>query len=124
MAKEGGAMAEEGQRSRRDWKKEKYWEGMIRKQERSGMQVRAFCREEGVGEGLFYAWRRRVRLLQREEEVAAACRMMPVELEGVGCAEEVAIEVEASTGHRVLVWPGFDEETLRRVLRAVEGQRC
>jgi len=71
-------MAEEGKRSRRDRRKEKYWERMIRKQEGSGMQVRAFCRQEGVGEELFYAWRRQVRLREREAEVAAASSMLPI----------------------------------------------
>ena len=42
---------------RRDGTKERYWRGMIRKRERSGLTVRAFCARERVTESTYYFWR-------------------------------------------------------------------
>jgi hypothetical protein len=38
--------------------------------------------------------------------------------------DRVAIEVVLAAGRRVAVTPGFDEETLRRVVAALESARC
>jgi hypothetical protein len=37
------------------------WRGQVRQQERSGLSIRKYCRREGVSEGNFYYWRRRLR---------------------------------------------------------------
>lgn len=37
------------------------WRGQIRRQERSGLSIRKYCRREGVSEGNFYYWKRRLR---------------------------------------------------------------
>jgi transposase len=38
----------------RDAQKERYWQDIIERQERSGESVRAYCRREGVTESAFY----------------------------------------------------------------------
>ena len=38
--------------------REKKWAELIRQQGQSGLSVRAFCRERGVGDQSFYNWRK------------------------------------------------------------------
>lgn len=47
--------------SRRDAQKERFWRGAIRQQQRSGQSVRQYCRDQGVSEPSFYAWRRELK---------------------------------------------------------------
>jgi transposase-like protein len=45
----------------RDTQKERFWRDVIRRQQRSGQSVRQYCRDQGVSEPSFYAWRRELR---------------------------------------------------------------
>src|SRR5208282_2288291 len=45
----------------RDVVKERYWRGVIRRLEASGLGTRRFCEREGVPERRLYWWRRRLR---------------------------------------------------------------
>lgn len=38
-----------------------YWRRVIAEQAATGSSVRRYCREQGIGERSFYAWRRRLR---------------------------------------------------------------
>src|SRR5437899_1475161 len=40
--------------------KREYWSNLIAEQEVSGLTVRAFCQEQGVGGHSFYYWRKRL----------------------------------------------------------------
>jgi len=42
----------------RDPEKERAWRQAIKRQAKSGMTIRAFCRSEGLSEPSFHAWRR------------------------------------------------------------------
>ena len=46
--------------------KEKYWSAQIALWQESGLSVRAFCKEHGVVETSFYAWRREMIVRARE----------------------------------------------------------
>src|SRR5947209_19442240 len=50
----GWMSSEEPARRREDWKQ------LISEQKQSGLTVKAFCEKHGVGEALFYSWRKRV----------------------------------------------------------------
>ena len=45
----------------RDVQKERFWRDAIRQQQRSGQSVRQYCRDQGVSEPSFYAWRRELK---------------------------------------------------------------
>jgi transposase-like protein len=49
--------------------KREYWSNLIAEQEASGQAIRAFCKEQGVGDHCFYYWRKR---LQESEPVQFA----------------------------------------------------
>lgn len=45
----------------RDARKERFWRAAIGRQQRSGQSVREYCRDHGVSEPSFYAWRRELK---------------------------------------------------------------
>ena len=51
----------------RDPEKEKYWRRQISDWQESGLSVRAFCKEQGIVETSFYAWRRELIIRARED---------------------------------------------------------
>lgn len=50
----------------RDEVKEKYWRQQLALWQQSGLSIRAFCKEHGVVETSFYAWRRELIIRARE----------------------------------------------------------
>ena len=52
-------------RTRRDLAKERSWRQIIRRQQRSGLSVRAFCEEEGLKESAFRWWQGGLRRRER-----------------------------------------------------------
>ena len=90
------------------------WADRIAAQQRSGNSVKQFCKEQGLTEGSFYAWRKR---LQRREPVRfalvdrGATRQEP--------ATEAALELVMVTGERLRIGAGVDAATLRTVLEVL-----
>jgi len=56
--------------SSRDVAKERYWRGVIRRFEASGLGVRRFCERENISEDRMYWWRR---TLRRRDQDQARC---------------------------------------------------
>ena len=60
---------------RRDTQKERLWREAIRQQRRGGQCVREYCRENGLSEPSFYAWRRELRRRGRQKANGAQRRV-------------------------------------------------
>ena len=87
------------------------WAERIAAQQHSGLSVKQFCREQGVTEYSFYAWRKRLqesgpvrfavveRIARRQERAA-----------------EAALELVLATGERLRIGPSVNLTTLRTVL--------
>jgi hypothetical protein len=90
------------------------WAERIAAQQRSGISVKQFCKEQGVPEGSFYAWRKR---LQKKEPIRfalvdrGAARQKP--------ATEAALELVIATGERLRIGVGVDAATLRTVMEVL-----
>jgi hypothetical protein len=90
------------------------WAERIAAQQRSGISVKQFCKEQGLTEYCFYAWRKR---LQKREAVRfalvdrGAARQEP--------ATEAALELVMATGERLRIGAGVDAATLRTVLEVL-----
>ena len=98
---------------------EKRWRGRLRKWQRSGQSVAAFCRAEGVSGASFYAWRRRLGL---PEEEATTPELEFVELRGL--ASPAAAPIEVVLGDVVVrLARGVDGDDLATVLLALEARR-
>ena len=103
---------------RRDKKKQRKWEGLIEQQAKSGQSVVEFCRTRDVSDKVFYWWRK---VLSDRKREAAKEAFIRVEVDGRGGA---AVEVELRGDRRVVLRPGFDEDTLRRAVSVLEGLGC
>ena len=83
-------------RSTRLTDKERFWRSMVKRQRQGGATIRAFCREQGISEPSFYAWRKELQRRDAERSVGAGSvagagqvvagegqgRLIPVEVVG------------------------------------------
>jgi hypothetical protein len=119
----------------RDSAKERYWRGVIRRFEASGLEIRRFCQREGLSEHRFYWWRRTLR--RRSPSQARRPRgngkrggtqnggnpqgkssFLPV---GLPFSVGGPIEVVHPRGHVIRVPAIFDPAALGRILAAIDG---
>jgi len=61
---------------RRDTEKRRWWRDAIRQQRHSGQCVREYCRENGLSEPSFYAWRRELRRRGRQKANGGSRRVV------------------------------------------------
>ena len=92
------------------------WAERVAAQQSSGLSVKQFCREQGLTECSFYAWRKRLqetgpvrfalveRTARRQERTA-----------------EPVLELVLATGERLRIGAGVDITTLRTVLDVLRG---
>ena len=86
------------------------WAERIAAQQRAGISVKQFCREQELTEYSFYAWRKR---LQQTGPVRfALVDRGPRRQERA----EAALELVLATGERLRISAGIDATTLRTVL--------
>jgi hypothetical protein len=105
------------------------WHQIILSQRRSGQTVAAYCRQRGIGQASFFAWKRRLRSASGTTEfveIKAAAEAMP----DADAANETisttqggawAIEVCVRGGRRVRVRPGVNRELLIETIAVLEG---
>jgi transposase len=120
-----------------------FWRAHIGGWRKSGESIRGYCRTHGLSESGFHAWKRE---LSRREEAEpdsrrgsgnrtappSEGRILFAEVPSVANGhadgsvrtEGALLEVAVCRGRAVRVWPGFDGETLSRVLRVLEGGAC
>ena len=87
------------------------WAEQIVAQRRSGMSVKQFCKEQGLTEGSFYGWRKR---LQEKGPVRFALVERSVRRQER--TAEPVLELVLPTGERLRIGAGVDAATLRTVL--------
>jgi hypothetical protein len=92
------------------------WAERIAAQQRSGMSVKQFCKENGLTLYSFYAWRKR---LQEKGPVRfALVERSPRRQERT---VEAVLELVLATGERLRIGVGVDAATLRTVLDALRA---
>ncbi len=114
----------------RDRGKERFWRKVVRRWQRSGLGVRAFCVAESLLEPSFYSWR--AELARRDEEASAdvTASFVPVHVQAdlgvapsaadVAPASPPAIDVVLANGRCLRVPAGFDPAMLRQLLAVAE----
>lgn len=95
--------------------KREYWSNLIAEQEASGLTVRPFCRERGVGEHSFYQWRKRLR-----ESQTVSFAILEPKTNSTSIAES-PLELVFGRGERLRISKGADPVTLRLVLEALRA---
>lgn len=128
-------------RGDRSLEKEAFWKLAVDEWRSAGTTIREFCRSNGLKESAFYFWRRELAKRagapviesgirkprkprakpQAEPAQSPTAMFLPLTLRPSGSApsegaESGSIEIVVG-GHRLRVSPGFDEETLSRLLR-------
>jgi hypothetical protein len=129
----------------RDLGKEQLWRQAIRKRERSGLTIRAFCQREGLTESSYQFWRRE--LVKRDGVGRSSSRRRKAEKDRVkiqslptfasvtvgGASPDMArwsedgsmpIEIMLRGNVRVRVGRGVDLQLLDQVLSVVERRGC
>jgi hypothetical protein len=109
----------------RDRRKERFWRHAVRQWRKSGLSIRDFCREEGLPEPNFYAWRSTLAKRDAEKVTFVPVQVVaePTTPPPAGNDETAALELILVSGRRLRVGPGFDAATLQRLLPLVEGSR-
>ena len=87
------------------------WAERIAAQQRSGISVKQFCKERGLTEYSFYAWRKR---LQEKGPVRFALVERSVRRQERGA--EPILELVLASGERLRIGGSVDTATLRTVL--------
>ena len=88
------------------------WRERIAEQERSGLSVKQFCKEQGLTEYSFYAWRKR--LQETGPMRFALVDRRPARPQQR--AAEAVLELVLENGERLRIGAGADAATLRIVL--------
>jgi transposase-like protein len=114
-----------------DLEKQRCWLELVCLWQRSGLGVRVFCRRHRLSEPSFFAWRRKLqqrgliddRPTAKESKAAPASAFVQV---AVAPATKMAlssrIEIILTKRRRLRVRPGFDQETLRQLVRLLEEE--
>jgi transposase len=87
------------------------WAERMAAQQRSGMSVKQFCKEQGLTEYSFYAWRKR---LQENGPVRFA--LVERNARRQERTAEAVLELVLPSGERLRIGAGVDVATLRVVL--------
>ena len=109
----------------RDSKKEAYWRRQLAEHSRSRNSVAEFCRRRRIPVHQFHWWKRRLSLLDDQEEGGQAendSGFVPVRLPVFSFSAGL-IEVVHPSGCVVRIRPGFDTDSLRRVLDTLGALR-
>lgn len=90
------------------------WRGVVEQWRQSGQKKAVFCRERGLALWQFHYW------CQRQGGEGAAAGGVFARVRSVGAS---GLRLRLGSGLELEVEPGFDEATLRRLLRAL-GAAC
>lgn len=93
------------------------WRELIAAQERSGLSVRRFCKEQGIAEHQLFYWRKRLRSQPQPVRFALVERGAA----SAGALSEPALELVLHTGERLRIGAGVNGATLRTVLEALRA---
>jgi len=98
--------------------REEFWREHVAAWEKSGQSIRGYCRAQELSEAGFHFWKRELK--RRDERRASEARRPAFAEVRIAAVHEAFIEIVCGESRRIQVHPGFDEETLTRVIAAVE----
>lgn len=114
-----------------------YWAALIRDWEDGDLSQAEFCRVRGINLGTFRSWlyhpRHREAVSAEAKSPSNACPPTFAPVHVIPSAENSssiderrlsAIEIRLENGRRIAIAPGFDAETLRRLMEVLEDDRC
>jgi transposase len=116
--------------------KEAYWRKMLRRQQRSGLTVRQFCKDHELSEASFFSWKREIAIRDRQaagttENGSSSSRVKPAVAQQVNPSPFIplrltgtsTIELVHPRGHVLRIPAGFDGDCLQKVLQLLDRER-
>ncbi len=94
------------------------WRQIIDGQQTSGLTVAAYCRDRGIKDSAFYAWKRRLRAPAKRNRSLAH---VFVEVKPVKTSAFEAIEICLNGERRLPVRRRFDHDLLMDLVRTLEA---
>jgi transposase-like protein len=115
-------------RGDRSAEKADFWKLVVVEWQESGLSVREFCKKNGLTEPSFYSWRRELKKRENEagkkqsKDIKQTPVFIPLSLKTeTGQQPEAKSDIEVIVGqHSIRIQPGFDSETLSRVLVVID----
>jgi len=100
-----------------DSNRQPFWQRVMEARRESGVSVAAFCRQEGLSEGAYYYWHRKLsgRISKPDEKSPPAFLEVVVPR-----GNPVALELVLSSGHTLRINSAIDTKRLSQVLSAVK----
>jgi hypothetical protein len=96
-----------------------FWQMVIETWQNSGMSVARFCKAEGLSEGAFYNWRKKLsHVASRKNESSQSSPSSFVKV-ALSDSEHAPIELELSSGNILRICFGADNKTLKSVFSAL-----
>ena len=100
-----------------DTDRQQFWQRVMEARRESGLSVAAFCRQEGLSEGAYYYWHRKLAGGVSQPGEKSPPAFLEVVMPG---GNPAALELVLSSGHTLRISPGADPTLLRQVLSAVK----
>jgi len=100
-----------------DSNRQQFWQRVLEARRESGVSVAAFCRREGLSEGAYYYWWRKLSGGISQFDKKSSPAFLEVVMPG---DHPVAVELVLSSGHTVRINPAVDPKRLSEVLSAVK----
>ena len=97
-----------------------FWQMAIETWQSSGLSIRQFCKQEGLSEPSFYAWRKRLAQVDEPEaNKEAVCQPEPFIQVSLPIEQRGGLELVLSSGHTLRISSPADIQTLTTVLSAL-----
>ena len=107
-----------GRRHESGKRREEFWREHVSRWASSGQSIAGYCRAQDLSDGSFHYWKSVLK--ERDGRLAAGGGGPAFAEVRIAAAQEASIEIVLLGTRRIRVHPGFDEETLTRVLGVVE----
>jgi len=104
-------------RTRSNKERRQFWRMVIEIWQDSGMSISKFCKAEGLSEGTFYNWKKKLspRPAQRNGQADSSPSAF-IEVAMPQANQEAPLEVLFSSGHTLRISPAADNKTLSDVI--------
>ena len=109
-----------------DTDQQQFWQMVIETWQSSGISVSKFCKAEGLSEGSFYNWRKKLAKSDRSEAAKQKERSSSAFIEvSIPSEKPGGLELVLSSGNTLRIGPGTDGKTLADTLLALcEANLC
>ena len=98
-----------------------FWRLVIETWQNSGMSISKFCKAEGLAEGTFYNWRKKLTDAQSQTNKKTVKNPSAFIKVAMPRSDHALLELELSSGNTLRIRSGADNKTLNSVLSALCG---